>query len=110
MLFLKILILGDGGVGKTTLLHRFVHGAFIDTATMTIGAQVQSKELEIDAEICQLLIFDVSGQERFRYMVEEFLKGANGALILFDIKHPPLSSIRLQLDYVNNQYLIKRLS
>ena len=81
----KILILGDGGVGKTTLLHRFVEGEFIDTATMTIGVQVRTKDIEIGSDYCQLLIFDVSGQERFQYMVEEFFKGVNGALILFDI-------------------------
>lgn len=82
---LKILILGDGGVGKTTLLHRFIKGHFVDTTKMTIGANIQTKELDIDSSICQLLLFDVSGQERFRFMVDEYFKGAHGALILFDI-------------------------
>ena len=82
---LKILILGDGGVGKTTLLHRFVKGEFIDTSTMTIGVQVHTKELEIDSQDCQLMLWDVTGQERFRFMIEEYFKGAHGALILFDI-------------------------
>ncbi|MBN1801102.1 MAG: GTP-binding protein [Candidatus Lokiarchaeota archaeon] len=82
---LKILILGDGGVGKTTLLHRFVKGKFIDTMTMTIGVEVLTKEIEIDSKPCQLMIWDVTGQERFRFMIEDYFRGAHGALILFDI-------------------------
>lgn len=82
---LKLLVLGDGGVGKTTLLHRFVKGEFIDTATMTIGVQIHTKELEIDSDAFQLILWDVTGQERFRFMINEFFKGAHGALILFDV-------------------------
>ncbi|MFX1396331.1 MAG: Rab family GTPase [Promethearchaeota archaeon] len=82
---LKILILGDGGVGKTTLLHRFVEGEFIDTTTMTIGVEVHTKEIVVDSKPCQLMIWDVTGQERFRFMIEEYFRGAHGALILFDI-------------------------
>ncbi len=82
---LKFLILGDGGVGKTSLINRFVQGEFIDSATMTIGMDVFTKSFLIDAMNCQLMIYDISGQERFRFMVENYMKGAHGALLLFDI-------------------------
>jgi len=81
----KILILGDGGVGKTTLLHRYVEGKFIDTTTMTIGVEFFTKEISIDSKLCQLMIWDVTGQERFRFMIDQYFKGALGALVLFDI-------------------------
>jgi len=82
---LKILILGDGGVGKTTLLHRYVKGEFIDTTTMTIGVEFLTKEIEVASKVCQLILWDITGQERFRHMIDHYLKGASGALILYDI-------------------------
>ncbi len=82
---LKILILGEGGAGKTTLLHRFVKNEFIDTTTMTIGVEIHTKELKVDSKQCQLMLWDFSGQERFKFMIEEFFRGAHGAIILFDI-------------------------
>jgi len=81
----KILVLGDGGVGKTTLLHRYVNGEFVDTTTMTIGVEFFTKEIQIDSKLCQLMIWDVTGQERFRFMIDQYFKGALGALLLFDI-------------------------
>ena len=82
---LKTLIAGDASVGKTTLVHRFVKGEFIDTTTMTIGVEFFLKEIELDKNLtCHLQIFDIGGQERFRYMVKDYIPGARGALLLFD--------------------------
>ena len=83
---LKTLIAGDASVGKTTLVHRFVDGKFIDTTTMTVGVEFFLKEIELDNKLtCHLQIFDIGGQERFRFMVKEFIPGARGALLLFDV-------------------------
>jgi len=82
---LKIIVLGDGGVGKTTLLHRYVKREFIDTSTMTIGVEFLTKEIEFDSLGCQLILWDITGQKRFRHMIELYMRGASGALILFDI-------------------------
>ena len=82
---LKTLIAGDASVGKTTLVHRFVKEEFIDTTTMTIGVEFFLKEIELDKNLtCHLQIFDIGGQERFRYMVKDYIPGARGALLLFD--------------------------
>ncbi len=82
---LKTLIAGDASVGKTTLVHRFLEGKFIDTTTMTVGVEFFLKEIELENNItCHLQIFDIGGQERFRYMVKEYIPGARGALLLFD--------------------------
>ena len=81
---LKFLVLGDGAVGKTTLLHRYVQGKFLDTATMTIGVEFLSKQVELDSILCQLILWDISGQDRFRFMIDKYMRGASGALLLFD--------------------------
>jgi len=81
---LKFLVLGDGGVGKTTLLHRYVKGKFLNTATMTIGVEFLSKQIQLDDVLCQLILWDISGQDRFRFMIDKYMRGASGALVLFD--------------------------
>ncbi len=81
---LKILVGGDAGVGKTTLLNRFTNGEFIDSSKMTVGAGFFSKFLELETVICQLQLWDVAGQERFRFLIDTYIPGARGALILYD--------------------------
>lgn len=81
---LKFLVLGDGGVGKTTLLNRYVNGEFLDAAKMTIGVEFLSKNIQMGAISCQLILWDISGQDRFRFMIDKYMRGASGALLLFD--------------------------
>ncbi len=87
--FYKILIAGDASVGKTTLVHRFVDGVFVDTATMTIGVDFLLKQLDFEDSTIQLQLWDIGGQERFRFMVDKYIPGAAGALLLFDITSMP---------------------
>jgi small GTP-binding protein len=82
---LKTIIAGDGGVGKTTLLHRYVEGKFIADTRMTIGVQFHLKEFMIGEEQIYLQIWDFGGQERFRFLLKSYAKGAKGALLLFDL-------------------------
>ncbi len=62
---LKILTAGEGGVGKTTLLHRYVEGKFSADTKMTIGVEFFLKEVVIDGKQCTLQLWDFGGQERF---------------------------------------------
>ncbi|MHA2183816.1 MAG: Rab family GTPase [Promethearchaeota archaeon] len=82
---LKILTAGDGGVGKTTLLHRYVEGRFSADTKMTIGVEFFLKETEIDSKQCTLQLWDFGGQERFRFLLESYVLGAKGALLMFDL-------------------------
>ena len=82
---LKILTAGDGGVGKTTLLHRYVEGKFSAETKMTIGVEFFLKETEIDSKQCTLQLWDFGGQERFRFLLESYVLGAKGALLMFDL-------------------------
>ncbi len=86
----KIIILGEGGVGKTTLLHRYVNNIFMDSTKMTIGTDFFIKKIDIsndNAEKYQLtlLIWDFAGQERFRFILNEYIKGAEGIILAFDL-------------------------
>ncbi len=85
---LKILTAGDGGVGKTTLLHRYVEGKFSAETKMTIGVEFFLKEVEIDGKQCTLQLWDFGGQERFRFLLESYVLGAKGALLMFDLTRP----------------------
>ena len=82
---LKILTAGEGGVGKTTLLHRYVEGRFSAETRMTIGVEFFLKETEIDSKHCTLQLWDFGGQERFRFLLESYVLGAKGALLMFDL-------------------------
>ena len=66
------------------MLHRYVQGEFIDTTTMTIGVDFCTKKLDMSDITVVLQLWDIGGQERFRFMVENYLRGAHGALLLFD--------------------------
>jgi small GTP-binding protein len=85
---LKILTAGEGGVGKTTLLHRYVEGKFSADTKMTIGVEFFLKEVEIDGKHCTLQLWDFGGQERFRFLLESYVLGAKGALLMFDLTRP----------------------
>ena len=85
---LKILTAGEGGVGKTTLLHRFVEGKFSADTKMTIGVEFFLKETQIDGQQCTLQLWDFGGQERFRFLLESYVLGAKGALLMFDLTRP----------------------
>ena len=84
-LVLKILTAGDGGVGKTTLLHKYIEGEFLADTKMTIGVQFSIKELNIDGFDVILQLWDFGGQERFRFLLENYVIGARGALLMFDL-------------------------
>ncbi len=89
----KIIAAGDGGVGKTALLQRYVEGKFNEKTQLTIGVEFFSKSLEFEGNQFVLQLWDFGGQERFRFMLEGYMKGAKGALLIFDLS---------RLDTLNN--------
>ena len=81
----KVIVAGDGGVGKTTLLKRFVDGTFDMRTNMTIGVEIHQKSVEIPHNMkVDLVIWDFGGQERFRFLLDSFMNGASGAILMFD--------------------------
>lgn len=81
----KILLLGDGAVGKTSLVNRFVNDKFTNQYLHTIGMQPSSKYLTIGSKNICFSIFDIAGEQSFKRLREMFYKGARGALITFDL-------------------------
>ncbi len=82
----KVLCIGPAAVGKTSLLHRFVQGKFSERYEYTMGVDYLSKEVDFSPKnIARLTIFDLSGQERYKFLRNTFYKGASGALVVFDL-------------------------
>lgn len=82
----KILLLGDAAVGKTSLVQRFIHDKFDSSYLMTIGMEPSEKHVDLkNGTRVALSIWDLAGQERFRFIRHTFYKGAKAALIVFDL-------------------------
>jgi small GTP-binding protein len=81
----KCLVAGQGGVGKTTLLTRAVTGNFVANTSMTIGVDFHLLNLDIDGGKVTLQLWDFGGQDRFRFMLESYVAGAKGAMLLYDL-------------------------
>ncbi|HEC93692.1 MAG TPA: GTP-binding protein [Candidatus Atribacteria bacterium] len=81
----KLVIFGDAGSGKTTLTHRFLTNLFKSDSKMTIGVDFEVKNLEIEGKKVKLQIWDFGGEERFRFLLPTYVRGANGGLFMYDI-------------------------
>jgi small GTP-binding protein len=81
----KVCIFGDGGVGKTTLTHRFLEGVFKETYQLTIGMDFYVRKLEVDGRKISLQIWDFAGEEKFRFLLPGAVSGAKGCIFMFDI-------------------------
>lgn len=82
----KIIVAGDGGVGKTTLLKRYIDNTFDLHTKMSIGVELHQKIVNIDDIIkCELILWDLGGQDHFRFLLDRFVDGASGALLMFDL-------------------------
>ncbi|MFW9825362.1 MAG: Rab family GTPase [Candidatus Thorarchaeota archaeon] len=84
----KVITAGDGGVGKTTLLYRYVEDRFVADTRMTLGVEFFIKQLEIYGRKIDLQVWDFGGQDHFRPLLKDYAKGARGALLLFDLTRP----------------------
>jgi len=81
----KILIIGDAGVGKSSLLLRFVDDVFTEAFISTLGVDYKEKRVIFDSNNVNLHIWDTAGQERFRTITTSYYRGAHGIIVAYDI-------------------------
>ncbi|ELR23891.1 rasrelated protein Rab-7, putative [Acanthamoeba castellanii str. Neff] len=86
---LKIIILGDSGVGKTSLMNQYVNKKFSNQYKATIGADFLTKEVMVDDKLVTLQIWDTAGQERFQSLGVAFYRGADACVLVFDVNAGP---------------------
>ena len=79
----KICMVGDFGVGKTSLIRRFVDRQFNDQYLSTVGVKISRKLIE--SVNLQMLIWDIEGHTKFKGIAPSYLQGASGALIVADV-------------------------
>ncbi len=83
----KICTGGAGGVGKTTFLFRYLTNQFVANTALTVGVQLHSKVVERGGKRISLIIWDLGGQDRFRFLQDSYVRGAAAGLISFDISN-----------------------
>jgi len=95
----KLCIFGDGGVGKTTLLSRYLTGFFKADQSITIGVDFHVKKLTVNGKNVLLQIWDFAGESRFRFLLPSYVLGASGGLFMYDITR--YSSLKNFPEWVN---------
>jgi len=84
----KIMMLGDADAGKISLTLRFISGFFLSDLKLTIGIDFYSKTTNYKEKKIKLQIWDFGGEERFRFLLHQYCKGANAAFFLYNITNP----------------------
>eukprot|EP00252_Welwitschia_mirabilis_P005924 TRINITY_DN16514_c0_g1_i1.p1 TRINITY_DN16514_c0_g1~~TRINITY_DN16514_c0_g1_i1.p1 ORF type:complete len:209 (+),score=41.46 TRINITY_DN16514_c0_g1_i1:578-1204(+) len=111
---LKILLVGDSGVGKSSILLRFTSDVFDDLCP-TIGVDFKMKQMTVAGKRLKLTIWDTAGQERFRTLTSTYYRGAQGIILVYDVTRREtftnLSEVWLkEIDlYITNEDCVKML-
>ena len=108
----KIILVGDPGVGKTSIMTKFVSNEFQNTYLSTIGVEFKSKEIHINNNTCaRLKIWDTCGQEKFRAITRQYFKNSEGVFVVFDLTNKETTK-KLDIwmkdikDNIDNDYFI----
>jgi len=83
-----VVLVGDGNVGKTSLVRRFCEGKFEESRILTIGVDFQIKTVRLGQRAVRLSIWDVAGQERFRTFRDQFYAGTLAVALVYDVTSP----------------------
>ena len=82
---LKLIVLGDSGVGKTNIIKKYINDEFSTDTKATVGVEFFYKTFKINNDIIKLEIWDTAGQERYKSITSAYYRGSRGALIVYDI-------------------------
>ncbi|KAH8392664.1 ras-related protein Rab-7a [Drosophila serrata] len=101
---LKVIILGDSSVGKTSLMNQYVNKRFSNQYKATIGADFCTKEVVVNDRVVTMQIWDTAGQERFQSLGVAFYRGADCCVLVYDVTAP--NSFK-NLDSWRDEFLIQ---
>ena len=95
----KICLIGATGVGKTSLVRRYVESSFSESYLATVGVKVDRKRLEIDGQRVSLMLWDLQGEEDGQGVRMAYLRGAAGYVIVIDGTRPETFAIAERLQH-----------
>lgn len=81
----KIVIIGEASVGKTSLMSKFVSNTFNDQMQPTIGCDIQNKSMVVEGKKVDVRLWDTAGCERFQTMLPLYYRGCHGAILVYDV-------------------------
>jgi Ras-related protein Rab-11A len=85
---IKIVVVGDSGVGKSNILTRYAENQFNQDSKATVGVELHNKTYKINDKIIKVHLWDTAGQERYKSITAAYYRGAKGAMIVYDITRP----------------------
>jgi len=101
----KIVLLGHFGVGKSSLLRRFVENTFSENYTVTIGVHIMKKEVTLDNGAVTLIIWDVEGTDDFTQYRSSYLLGASSFIYVFDATRAvTYSDLKYNMNHLNEKF------
>jgi len=86
----KVIVIGDGSVGKTSLIKKFTQGTFQKEYIKTIGAQFSEFDAEISGDKIRLLFWDIAGQDDFLFLRPSFYRESRAAIIVYSLEENDL--------------------
>jgi small GTP-binding protein len=98
----KITVIGDGQVGKTSLIKKFTQGSFVKDYVKTLGAQFSKFDKEINGDETRLIFWDIAGQDDFRFLLPTFYRESNAAIIVYSLEENDLG--KRSFDHISNWY------
>ncbi len=81
----KVCICGEGGIGKTALINRYLTGFFNPAYKMTVGVEFHTKKLAVKGKNVILQIWDFAGEKQFRFLLPSYVRGSAGGIFMYDI-------------------------
>ncbi len=101
----KIVLLGHFGVGKTSLVRRYVDSLFSEDYLVTVGVHVKKKDIDLNGETISLIIWDIEGNSAISKARKSYLLGSHGFIYVFDVTRPEtFENIGAEIAYLKKEY------
>lgn len=93
----KVCLIGAFSVGKTSLIKRFVESIFNEEYLTTVGVKIDKKQIEVDSQTANLILWDLAGEDDFCKLKLSYLRGASGLIIVVDPTRPNTIDVALKM-------------